>query len=195
MSKVKFYPNPNRSSNITSEKYVPQYKEHGVQPMPVKGFGGVIPNVPSYNQSMIDPANNPRIRSQSGSPYATTDDFDDVTSLAEQDMADLGVSWNFSKESSYDVFDGISFEEDIDNMIEDFKEERVNEDHINQENDSYVLIFDENILKIGDLSSIEQVINELISGTHEMSLGKKINIEDLVLLKRVNIKYGLFFEE
>ena len=61
--------------------------------------------------------------------------------------------------------------------------------------DDYVLIFEDSILKVGDLNSMEPIIHGLLSGAHDLSRGKKVSVDDIILLKRVKIKFGLFFED
>jgi len=200
MSKAKFYQNPNRSSKIETERYVPQYQVHGINPMPVKGFGAGAYSTPVTNYDMTDFNNNPRTRSpQSRLPYATDGSVESHSDLHENfnhipNVDSTESTWAFSRESSYDVIGGdeLNLEEDtVNKSLHDIGDDEAN--HLQE--DSYVLIFKESVVHVGSLRSTESVITEFMCGSHELCDGKKVNLDDIILLKRVKIKYGLFFEE
>jgi hypothetical protein len=215
MSKIKYYPNPNRSNVVNSESYVPQYQLHGINPTPVRGFGGFAAGVNPLVKKEAPDLNNPRTRTVSmGAPYATegSEDQDYVHDYEfyEQtnrmpNVGNIDNSWNFTRETSYDVMSDVGVDEEFSEVepLPDLIDDLESEDVINAESEyleniskeSYVLIFGESILHVGTLSSVEPIIESLLNGEHELCAGKRASVDDIILLKRVNVNYGLFFEE
>ena len=75
--------------------------------------------------------------------------------------------------------------------------EQTNNDIANvdlQENE-YLLAIDGSIISTGTLETIQQEAKELILGEHKLYNTQQIPIEHIVVLKRVNIKVGVFVEE
>jgi hypothetical protein len=58
----------------------------------------------------------------------------------------------------------------------------------------YLIIFNGQIISTGDLSSVQNDVRSLIFGEHELCKTNNINVEDLIVLKRIPIKIGVFIE-
>ena len=64
----------------------------------------------------------------------------------------------------------------------------------NLQDNSYILLIRGDIISIGSLQEIEEEANVLLFGDHELCNGKPLPLEDIVVLKKVKIKTGLFLE-
>jgi hypothetical protein len=213
MSKVKFYSNPQRNSIAKPERYVPHYQAQGINPAYMRGFPGGPNAILPVNQPEVNQNDNPRTRPDPMAlPYATDgsyeNDYDFYDDAHGNDfipnVGNVDNSWNYGAQMQNNIVDDI----DID-VGEYMSEERTEESRAHQEEvvpesesrldasskDDYVLIFEDSILKVGDLGSMEPIIYSLLDGTHDMSVGKKVTVDDVILLKRVKIKFGLFFED
>lgn len=60
--------------------------------------------------------------------------------------------------------------------------------------DDYVIIIDGQIIRIGKLVVVQDEVRDLIFGDHELNKIKNITEDDIVVLKRVKIKVGVFLE-
>lgn len=213
MSKVKFYSNPQRNSVAKPERYVPHYQVQGINPAYMRGVPGGSNVALSNNQPVVNPSDNPRTRPDPMAlPYATDgsyeNDYDFYDDAHGNDfipnVGNVDNSWNYDPKVQNNIVDDIDIDVD-----ESAYEERIEATHSHQEEslpetdlplnasskDDYVLIFEDSILKVGDLSSMEPIIHSLLNGTHDLSIGKKVTVDDVILLKRVKIKFGLFFED
>lgn len=63
---------------------------------------------------------------------------------------------------------------------------------IQLEGDEYLLAIDGTVIATGALPKIEEEVKQLIFGDHELCGGKQIPVEDIIVLKRLNIKVGVF---
>jgi hypothetical protein len=60
--------------------------------------------------------------------------------------------------------------------------------------DEYILMIDGVVIDIGSLEKVEEQANLLVFGDHELCAGHPVPAENLLILKRVKIKIGLFLE-
>ncbi len=60
--------------------------------------------------------------------------------------------------------------------------------------DEYILLVDSVVIDIGPINKIEEQANLLVFGDHEICEGNPVPAENLLILKRVKIKVGLFLE-
>lgn len=60
------------------------------------------------------------------------------------------------------------------------------------EEDEYLVAIDGTVITTGSLSEIEEEVKQLIFGDHALYSGKQIPVEDIIVLKRLNIKVGVF---
>lgn len=59
----------------------------------------------------------------------------------------------------------------------------------------YVVILYNKIIANGNLKEVESIVKELVFEEHPLSSKYEINIDDIIVLKRVNIKVGVFIEQ
>lgn len=60
--------------------------------------------------------------------------------------------------------------------------------------DDYVLIVSGNILSIGNLDVVQEEVKALCFGEHELNKTNDITLDDIIVLKRVKLKVGVFLE-
>jgi hypothetical protein len=65
---------------------------------------------------------------------------------------------------------------------------------LNIEYNEYVLVFDGEIISTGALDPIQEEIRALIFGEHPLAQNRSIAPEDVIVLKRIKIKVGVFIE-
>lgn len=97
MKKNKIYKNSNRNSNHKIDKYVPQYKIHGITPMPLAAADAKNYSLDNFSNTDKD-LDNPRIKSY-GIPYASTESFNDLSNHEA-----TGESANLFSEDNCDSF-------------------------------------------------------------------------------------------
>ena len=59
---------------------------------------------------------------------------------------------------------------------------------------SYILIVGDVVVQTGSLEEIQQTAASLVFGEHELCQGNAVPVENVVVLKKVNIKVGLFLD-
>jgi hypothetical protein len=214
MSKVKFYSNPQRNSVSKPERYVPHYQAQGINPAYMRGIPAGSNVVVAGGQPVINPNDNPRTRPEPMAlPYATDGSYESDYEFYDQTHAGVQIpnvgnvdnSWNYESEASGNIIDDINIDVDDSSYDENvYLESGAQNSQAHLEDQSsihaaskydYVLIFEDSILKVGDLNSMDPIIHSLLDGTHDLSRDKKVSVDDIILLKRVKIKFGLFFED
>lgn len=78
-------------------------------------------------------------------------------------------------------------------MVDDPEEEKVAE-ALDIGADDYVLIVSGNILSIGNLDVVQEEVRALCFGEHEINKTNDITLDDIIVLKRVKLKVGVFLE-
>lgn len=78
-------------------------------------------------------------------------------------------------------------------ILQEVQEEPIQMEQIGPEDG--VLIVKGEILSVASLTSIEEEVRALVYGEHPLCEANKIDPEDIVVLKRVNIKVGVFLEK
>lgn len=82
-------------------------------------------------------------------------------------------------------------------ITEDEFKSALNKEQINfqllNEND-YVLLIEDSLICNGSLDEVQEHARALVFGEHELCDGNPVPIDDIVVLKRVKIKIGLFLE-
>ena len=201
--RVKLYKNSERNVDTAHQPYVPQYQLMGLDPEEYKSSS--IPSDTSIAKgSEINPRDKkPPVRpllqdsvknnsipnvghnrdfTWSGVDDQLVDDLEDVEIMSPMiDNNDyvsddaLGVSSNSSKNETHKKVDYAS----------DFSSIKENE---------YVLIINETIICSGELSVVESQVRDLVFGDHELCDGHPIPVQELIVMKRVPIKIGVFLE-
>jgi hypothetical protein len=211
--KVKVYKNPKRSDVADTTKYIPQYQVLGVSPSEYKS--AVVPeNTPVIKHPSPD---NPRIRPPVNQPYAEVPE--PVFPVGRGPTPNVGnnMEHTWSSVDGHIIDDIDEYPTDPNNPMVDNNEylsteafqltpdhvapsfEDVNEDEVvpilnDLEAGSYLLLVKGVPICSGPSSEIEDQVKALIFGEHELSGGVSIPEEDLIVLKKVNIKVGVFLE-
>lgn len=218
--KIKLYKNSGRAVASEAHKpYVPQYQLLGVEPEEYKS--ATLPAGTTVAKSNLD---NPRLkRPMVRQPYAETSQsligagksvLPNVGNNMEQtwssvdgdivdDLSDFNHSQKIIDNNDYvsDTALGVSelrrqpqlFEaassrpskegnDDLLSVVQDLEEQ------------SYLLIVNGVSLCSGPLSEIEDQARALVFGEHELCDDNPVPLEDIIILKRVSVKMGLFLE-
>lgn len=65
---------------------------------------------------------------------------------------------------------------------------------IDLQDDEYLVAIDDTIITTGSLDVIQQEVRGLIFGDHKLCSGQQIPVEDIIVLKRIKIKVGVFVD-
>ena len=214
--KVKLYKNAAREADnkaTVSNACVPEYKNRGIIPEKVDGR-----NFPGMQvlAGGNPPDANPRTRSLCAEvPYAEAaeiegavignDPIPNVGNNMEQtwmyvdgnmldDISDVIIDKINDETPMIDNNDIVTVLEDKPFMTEKDLQDLKDDEFSNIKDDSYILIVNGSILSIGEKNEIQEIASSLIFGEHPLCEGIAIPVEDIVVLKKVNIKVGLFLE-
>lgn len=223
MNKSNVIKNPNRKTIETHKPYVQEYKRLGYTPTAAPS-GVVQGRQKAIVVPTTLARDNPKIRKspafRQNLPYATVPSDESISigtmpnvgNNIERTWADTDVFDDFSTYESGDQVDPnhpmIDNNEDDPNNYADIPEviqsapepqqEGDTEESDNQsfqiENNQYVLLVFGNILKVGTLEEVQSEVQKLIFGEHDLDLENSITTDDIIVLKRVNIKVGVFIE-
>lgn len=205
--KVKLYKNSKRSSTENREPYVPQYQILGVEPEEYKS-----PTLP--NGTLIAKSNvgNPRTdRITVKQPYAEMSDDKSINGNMPNIGNNMEQTWvsvdsdfsenlhNFNKMiDNNDFIDdnlGINDEQDQQDPVHHSKESDIPLSVLQDLKDnSYLLIVNGVCLCSGDMHEVEDQAKSLVFGDHPACNGIPISLDDILIIKRVSIKVGLFLE-
>lgn len=205
MSKSKPFKNPNRNQKPAPNKYVPFYQEQGIEPVEF------IPNKVQASTSPTTRQESPVVfasggrrresftevsRNRSNLPYAEMPIFPPTGSPP---IPNVGNNFETSF-TDFSTFDDESLNNEIIDpnmpMIDNnFASEELTTPDVNSQLDigenDYVLLIDGSVVSTGDSSFIENEIYKLIMGKHHLSMGEPVDIEDMIVLKRVQFKTGV----
>jgi len=213
----KFYKNKARTQPEAHKKYVPQYQVMGIEPEEYKsaplanGFSAIaIQKTPHQEQSHMRGAR-PAIRQ----PYAETttsplgvgrgflpnvgNNIEQTWSSVDGDIVDdiSGIDLNHNMVDNNDMVTAVALGVS-DNHIHKIHhhESLENNDSFSIlkeiEEDSYLLFLKEEILCSGSLDYIQEQITQLVFGEHELYPGNPISIDDIIVIKKMKIKVGVF---
>lgn len=214
--KIKTYKNPDRNKTLAYTPYVPQYAILGIDPVPIQGSMGQITKIVQTAQEPL-PRDNPRApRAAIRQPYAEA--------VASPLSAGKGFLPNVGNNveqtwSSLDgaIIDDLDFEENIDTetfipvtpspqpvtkafLTKDDLKEVINVEestyHYLQSLDEgdYILFISGGPICSGDLETIQSEAKSLVFGDHLLCDGNPVPIDDILVVKRVKLKVGLFLE-
>lgn len=62
------------------------------------------------------------------------------------------------------------------------------------EEDTYLLLVSGDVVCSGPLDFIQDTTRELVFGEHELTHGNPVSVDDIVVIKRVKVKVGVFLE-
>lgn len=210
--KIKFYKNPARNIQDNSENYIPQYKTRGVVPETVNRSVGI--NQSSNNTAQVKNVDNPRLRSNMViQPYGSV-----VQSpIGQGQLPNVGNNMEHTW-SSTEIIDDLNLDpnqEMIDNneyvtdtalgiKTETFQTKQTpkqveSESNIfgiinNAEDNECILFVKGAPICSGIISLIQDQVALLIYGEHPEFKDQSILVDDIVVLKKVPIKVGVFLE-
>lgn len=213
--KVKVYKNPKRAEVVAPAKYVPQYQVLGVDPQEYKS--SVVPNNTVVLQQPSP--DNPRTRTTSHQPYAEVphptfpvgrgpapnvgNNMEHTWSSVDGQIID-DISTEYPTEPDHAMIDNNEYVDpkafNLSSSSSSLPEyEDVNEDELapilnDLDAGSYLLLVKGVPICSGPAEEIEDQVKALIFGEHELSGGVSIPEEDLIVLKKVSIKVGVFLE-
>lgn len=198
--KIKVYKNPARNRPEAHKNYVPQHQLLGVEPTAYKS--PMLPSNTIAVQQNVDNARSPRplIRQ----PYAET-----ITSpigRGKGPLPNVGnnveQTWSSVDGEIIDDISGVDFDPPIKSNDAPFLTQSVLEGAVKNgdllesikelEEDLYLLIVHDNHICAGPLQYIEEQTTLLVFGEHELYAGIPISTDDIIILKKVKLKVGVF---
>lgn len=215
--KIKLYKNSGRTNSVDIPKpYVPQYQLLGVEPEEYKS--PVLPTGTVVSKANVE---NPRIkRSVIRQPYAETtqsligvgkstlpnvgNNMDQTWSSVDGEMIDDLEVVNDQVIDNNDYVSDAALRTPFKHKEQPQKNEAAPTTPSNKgdllsvvqelEEKSYLLIVNGVSLCSGPLSEIEDQARALVFGEHELCDGNPVPLDDILIIKRVSIKMGLFLE-
>jgi hypothetical protein len=204
-NKIKFYKNAERNVDSPYNPYVPQYQVLGVEPEQWKGSA-----VPNNTPLAVPNQDNPRIKNIS---LRNTISTNVINNTLPNVGNNLDQAWSSLDGEIIDDFEEIDHSKMIDNndyiSSANFEiaeqngsstsSHSVPEDSItntihNLKSGDYLLLVNDVIICSGDSEYIQKQACDLVFGEHELCEGNPIALEDISIIKKVNIKVGLFLE-
>lgn len=202
--KIKLYKNPNRKEVTEYKNYVPQYQLLGVEPVPFK------PNtVPSETKLADNNSDNPRVKNIGLRKEFDTSDVPD----SQINIPNVG----YNREHTWSGVDGEIFDDleiidaqskMIDNndyVSEEALGQKKTEPSTNDDSDllislnkledkHYILLVDGVIISSGNLEHVQKEAELLVFGDHAICDGNPIPVNQMIIIKKIPIKLGLFLE-
>ena len=214
--KIRTYKNPDRDKPLPYTPYVPQYTVLGIDPMPTHGSMGQIAKIVQTTQEPL-PKDNPRApRAAIRQPYAEAVPSPLGTGKGFLPNVGNNVEQTWSSLDGA-IIDDLDFEEEINTGTfvpadplpqpaaktfltkDDLKEVIDTEEdayHYLQSLDEgdYILFINGDPICSGDLEAVQKETKSLVFGDHSLCGGNPIPIDDILVVKRVKLKVGLFLE-
>lgn len=187
-------------NKIDYSPYVPNYKKMGIEPtyqISSKAQDFYAPHNQSLSNKHYLDNDNPRIRKpdiavSKNVPYAEVSEMAPVHSVPNIgnniEHAWVGVDGHIIDDAELNEDYAVVSEDEIQTV----SEEKNNKNSTNI--GEYVLIFNGEIVSTGSLDMVEKDVKSLVFGEHELCNNFNITVEDLIVLKRVSIKVGVFIE-
>lgn len=210
--KIKLYKNQERNMTYNHKPYVPQYQILGVEPEEFKSS-----TVPDGTLVATSNIGNPRLKGSVGrQPYAETPKS--KIGVGKNVLPNVGnnmdQTWSSLDGSIIDDFDsstdqyidnndyvaetslGISERNEQPNSGAARFESHENDDLLSALKDleDYLLIVSGVAFCSGPLKEIEEQARLLVFGDHEYCDGNPVSLEDIIIVKKVSVKMGLFLE-
>lgn len=190
--KIKIYKNPFREIGEEQKSYVPQYQILGKIP----GEIGAFPAAVATNQL---PTDNPRAsksvirHSSSINSLPNIGNNMDTWASFEEEGSDLDPNHAMIDNNEF-----VSIPLIEDKVINYTSNKADNEDILSsleslKEND-YLLIVDGTVICSGELEKVQTEAGDLLFGDHILCDGKAVPIENIIVIKKAQIKVGLFLD-
>ncbi len=187
-----------KMEKIEYSPYVPNYKKMGISPE--------ISNIENNNFNLKTDSqfDNKRVRNNGialskNVPYAEASEsvhIQYVPNIGNNiEHTWVGVDGN--------VIDDLNMNSDTDDYVTvsdneveliDRKISTSNTSSSDKDIGDYVVIYEGNIISSGSLDVVQKDVRDLIFGEHELSKDLSIEAEDLIVLKKISIKVGVFLE-
>lgn len=191
---MKFFKNKNRSIQKNHKPYVPFYKEHNISPEVVEPQNSFVVSL----GSRINPRENlhPPVRT---TPYADvgTPTIKGQVPNNGNNVEQMWVSVKSNANELYTVDSAISEEDividDVDLHDSDFtlqSEQNANFDFSNL--DEYSVFVFNSLFATGSLEEVQKEVKSLLYGDDDNI--KNVTENDIVILKKVPIKIGVFID-
>lgn len=190
MSKTLYYKNEARQEAEKIKKFVPNYQQMGIEPIPHK-----MPPHPSVGR-MSTPLPNVGSMQTSWNESSEEELVDDISHL-DLNAPMIDNNEFITNEAMRQIGDPAVLSEHhgkvIVEAVDDEKTDLVSLLH--QLNDNlYLLLLDGQAICSGPLNEIETEVNALLFGEHELCQGKNFNESDILVVKKAKIKVGVFLE-
>jgi hypothetical protein len=198
--KLKVFKNPSREVKEEYTAYTPQYQSLGKEPM-------IMPPKDIHTSSAAQILkNSPNIAGeQSGSPVT-------LPNVGNRDYTWAGIDWSgvdsecvgeHKLDINHAMIDNNEFVTSqalgIDNSSPDMQHTATPEDNIinklyNLVEGFYIVLVNGVAVCSGPLTEVQEQVRLLAFGKHDLCNGDSIPLESIVVLKRAEIKVGLFLE-
>jgi len=158
-------------------------------PSPVGRGRGPVPNVGNNMEHTWSSVDGELIDDLSGDhafQHEMIDNNDFVTDQA------LGLPQNHTETVAVQTSKPFMTERDLQEVIKDTDLSSLSQTTI--EDDEHVLLVNGVVFAVGPLSAIQEETRALIFGEHEVCDGNPVPVEDLLVLKKVKIKIGVFLD-
>jgi len=190
MNNIKIYKNKLRNIKDNYQPPVPQYQELNIEPMEYKS-GIVPPNTPMIKSQ--DVANRNRqfsIREDNVSQVV----LPNINKVPQQTWSSLdGEIIDDVFDQSHKMIDNNFYIEEVDPTKEDNDQSFIS--IVNDlKNDHYLLFLYGEAICSGPVEEIETEARALIFGEHVLCNGEPISEENIVVLKKIQIKVGVFLQ-
>jgi len=194
---AKIYKNPDRNKKETYKKYVPQYQILGIEPEEVKS--SVIDNL-QITKTQDLPLTNPRAkRLPVRQPYAEVSK--NPIGRGKDIVPNIGNNMEHTWSSvDGEIIDDLSVD-NTQNIIDNndyVTDQALNEQAKIDENQTYdgeyFLLVNSEIISIGSFEEIQQEVKEVLFGEHKKFPGQSLPLDDIMVLKKIKIKMGVFLE-
>lgn len=191
--KIKTYKNPLREIDEEHKPYVPQYQILGRVP----GEIGTFPAAIAVNQLPMD---NPRaLKPVIRHSFPTNslpnigNNMDTWASLDEDE-------YDFKLDPSHPMIDNNEFidlpSEDkvVNNTFNKYGKEDILSSLESLKENEYLLIVDGTVICSGELEKVQTEAGDLLFGDHILCDGKAVPIDNIIVIKKAQIKVGLFLD-
>jgi len=218
--KVKFYKNPSRNSAERFKPYVPQYQIMGIEPAD-KTSPSIPPSETILVSKMPIDNNNTKTRGMIRQPYAEAvespigvgrgllpnvgNNMEQTWSSVDGEVVDdvgLNSDTEFvdNNEMVSDAALGIDADVQPANFLSEGQlQEALTDSYLQtilskMEEDEYLLLLNDQVICSGPQSYVEEQTASLVFGEHELFMGTSISIDNILVIKKVPIKVGVFLK-
>lgn len=202
--KVIFYKNKERAKSTEVHKnYVPQYQSLGIEPEKIKSA-----TVPEGTPIAKNNSDNPRVKNIGMQQPLLKKDIKNTTEVIVNTIPTVGhnrdYTWSgvdnqliddLEVDPNYTMIDnndyvtddalGVSFTKEKNNIVDSLYK---------LQEQSYILLVQDAIICEGTLETVQQTAKDLVFGDHEICDGQPVPVNDIIVLKKVAVKIGLFLE-